>query len=205
MSAPADVADVSAIVGVKDVTSKLKFKMNFSGHKGCMLACKTPSPVALEDIVKSRCFLVGLVTRDKWQNDHGDTSHKKMTGDNWQNDHGDDSQGQEIGSSCNRCSRRLGPKSFIRTESTQKFKKNLLRGIWCRDTTKKAQKQYCKKVAKYKIKVNWKGSRLNDVEAVNSLTAIGPYMAYRVFLALFKANNFSIFCPLTTFDSSKCS
>jgi hypothetical protein len=51
-----------------------------------MLACKTPSPVALEDIAKSRCFVVGLVTGDKWQNDHGDTSHKKMTGDNLQND-----------------------------------------------------------------------------------------------------------------------
>jgi hypothetical protein len=55
----ADVADVSAIVGVKDVMSKFKFKMNFSGCKGHMLACKTPSPVALEDIAKSRCFLVG--------------------------------------------------------------------------------------------------------------------------------------------------
>ena len=77
----ADVADVSAIVGVKDVTSKLKFKMNFSGCIGHMLACKTLSPVALENIAKSRCFSVGLVTRDKWQNDHGDTSHKKMTGD----------------------------------------------------------------------------------------------------------------------------
>jgi hypothetical protein len=52
----ADVADVSAIVGVKDITSKLRFKMNFSGHKGCMLACKTPNPVAQEDIAKSRCF-----------------------------------------------------------------------------------------------------------------------------------------------------
>ena len=60
----AAVADVSAIVGVQDVTSKLKFKMNFSGRKH-MLACKTPSPVALEDIAKSRCFLVGLVTGDK--------------------------------------------------------------------------------------------------------------------------------------------
>ncbi len=30
----ADVADVSAIVGVKDITIKLKFKMNFSGHEG---------------------------------------------------------------------------------------------------------------------------------------------------------------------------
>jgi hypothetical protein len=29
----AAVADVSAIVGVQDVTSKLKFKMNFSGCK----------------------------------------------------------------------------------------------------------------------------------------------------------------------------
>ncbi len=84
----------------------MKFKMNFSGCKGHMLACKMPSPVALEDIAKSRCFLVGLVTGDKWQNDHRDTSHKKMTGDNWQNDHGDDSQSQETGSSCNRCSRR---------------------------------------------------------------------------------------------------
>ena len=35
--------------------------------------------------------------------------------------------------------------------------------------TKKAQKQYCKKVAKYKSNVNWKGSRRNDVEAVNQL------------------------------------
>jgi hypothetical protein len=61
----ADVADVSPTVGVKDVTSKLNFKMNFSGHKGCMLACKTPSLVALEEIAKSRCFLVGLATGDK--------------------------------------------------------------------------------------------------------------------------------------------
>jgi hypothetical protein len=98
----ADVADVSTIVGVKDVIIKLKFKMNFSGRKGCMLACKMPTPVALEDITNSRCFLVGLVTVDEWQNDHGDASHKKMTGDNWQNDHGDDSQGRETGSSCNR-------------------------------------------------------------------------------------------------------
>jgi hypothetical protein len=60
--------------------SKLKFKMNFSGCKGSMLACKTPNPVVLEEITKSRCFLVGLMTGDKWQNDYGDTSHK-MTGD----------------------------------------------------------------------------------------------------------------------------
>jgi hypothetical protein len=79
----ADVADVSKIVGVKDVTSKLKFKMKFTGRKGHMLACKMLSPVALEDIAKSRCFLVGMVTGNKCQNDHGDTSHNKMTGDNW--------------------------------------------------------------------------------------------------------------------------
>ncbi len=66
----AAVADVSAIVGLEDVTSKLKFKMNFSGHKGRMLACKMPSPVAPEDIAKSRCFVVGLVTGEEWQNDH---------------------------------------------------------------------------------------------------------------------------------------
>jgi hypothetical protein len=35
--------------------------------------------------------------------------------------------------------------------------------------TKKAQKQYCKKVTKYKSNVNWKGSRRNGVEAVNRL------------------------------------
>jgi hypothetical protein len=35
--------------------------------------------------------------------------------------------------------------------------------------TKKAQKQYCKEVAKYKSNVNWKGSRRNDMEAVNQL------------------------------------
>jgi hypothetical protein len=52
---------------------------------------------------------------------------------------------------------------------TQKLKKNQLRGIWCHDTTKKAQKQYCKEVAKYKCNVNWKGRRCNEVEAVNQL------------------------------------
>ncbi len=161
----ADMADVSAIVGVKDITSKLKFKMNFSGHEVHMLACKTPSPVARED----RCFLVGQMTGDNWQNDHGDASHKKMTGDNWQNDHGDNTQGQETGSSCNRCSRKLGPKAFTRTERTQKFKKNRLRGVRHRDTTKKAQKQYCKKIAKYKSNVNCKSSMHNDVEAVDQL------------------------------------
>ncbi len=62
----------------------------------------------------------------------------------------------------------MGPKAFTSTERTQKFKKNQLRGIWCRDTTKKAQKKNCKKVAKYKS-MNWKDSRRNDVEAVNQL------------------------------------
>ncbi len=136
-----DVADVSAIVGVKVVVSKLKFKINFSGCKGHLLPCKMPSPVALEDILgwmilnreniaNIRCFSVGLVTGDNWQNDHKDISHKKMTGDNWQNDHrdnshkkmtggnwqndhGDNSQCWETGSSCNRCSRRLGPKANL--------------------------------------------------------------------------------------------
>jgi hypothetical protein len=93
-----DVADVSAIVGVKGVMSKLKFKINFIGHTGHLLACKMPSPVALEDILgwmilngeditNIRCFLVGLVTGDNWQNDHGDNSHMKLTGDDWQNGH----------------------------------------------------------------------------------------------------------------------
>jgi hypothetical protein len=143
--------------------------MNFSGCKERMLAWKTPSPVALEDIAKSRCFLVGLLIGDEWQNDHGDASHNKMTGDDCQNDNGDDSQGWETGSSCNRCSRRLGPKAFTRTKRTQKFKKNQLRGIWCCDTTKKAQKQYCKKVTKYKSNMNWRDSRCNGVEAVDQL------------------------------------
>ncbi len=49
------------------------------------------------------------------------------------------------------------------------FKKNQLRGIWHCDTTKKAQKQYCKKVAKYKSNMKRKGSRHNDMEAVNQL------------------------------------
>ncbi len=98
-------------------------------------------PVALEDILGWMilsgegiadiiCFLVGLVTgdywqydhgddshkrmrRDNWQIDHGDNSHKRMTGDNWHNDHGDDSQCQETGLSCNRCSGRLGPKANL--------------------------------------------------------------------------------------------
>ncbi len=113
-----------------------------------------PSTVALEDFAQSRCFLVGLVTGDEWQNDHGDNSHKRMTGDIWQNDHGDNSQCRETGSYCDRCSGRLGPKAFTRTERTQKFKKNQLKSIWCCDTKKKAQKQYCKKVAKYKSNMN---------------------------------------------------
>jgi hypothetical protein len=136
-----DVADVSTIVGVKGIMSKLKIKINFSGRKGCLLACKMPSPVALEDIIgwiilngediaNIRCFLVGLVTGDNWQDnhgdnsckkmtgddwqyDHGDYSHKKMTGDNWQNDHGDNSQCREIGLSSDRCSRRLGPNANL--------------------------------------------------------------------------------------------
>jgi hypothetical protein len=132
-----DMADISSIVGVKGIMSKLKFKINFNGRKGHLHACKTPSPVALEDILgwmilsgediaDIRCFLVGLMTGDIWQYDHGDNSHKKMIGDNWpinhgdnshkrmtgdvwKNDHGDDSQCLETGSCCNRCSGRLGP------------------------------------------------------------------------------------------------
>jgi hypothetical protein len=57
--------------------SMLKFKINFSGPKGHLHACKMPSPVALEDILgwmiltgediaEIRCFLVGLVTGDNW-------------------------------------------------------------------------------------------------------------------------------------------
>jgi hypothetical protein len=46
-----DMADVSAIVGVKGSMSKLKFKINFSGRKGHLHACKMPSPVALDDIL----------------------------------------------------------------------------------------------------------------------------------------------------------
>jgi hypothetical protein len=43
------------------------------------------------------------------------------------------------------------------------------------------------------------------VAMVNSLTAIGPYMAHRFSWALFKLNNFLNFCSFATFDSSKCS
>jgi hypothetical protein len=50
-----------------------------------------------EDIADIRCFLVGLVTGDDWQYDHGDDSHKKMTGDNWQIDHGDNSHKRMTG------------------------------------------------------------------------------------------------------------
>jgi hypothetical protein len=50
---------------------------------------KDRHPVALEDILvgwiilsagdmaEIRCFLVGLVTGDNWQYDHGDNSHKE--------------------------------------------------------------------------------------------------------------------------------
>ncbi len=40
---------------------------------------------------------------------------------------------------------------------------------------------------------------------LNSLTAIGPYMAHRFSWALFELNIFSNLCPFATFDSSKCS
>jgi hypothetical protein len=83
-----------------------------------------------EDIANIQRFLVVLVTGDNWQNDHednchkkmtgdnlrndhGDNSHKKMTGDDLQNVHGDNSQYWESGSSCNRCSKRLGPKANL--------------------------------------------------------------------------------------------
>jgi hypothetical protein len=83
-----------------------------------------------EDMEDIRCSLVGLVSGDNWQYDHGDNSHKKMTGDdwqidhgdkshkrmtedNWQNDHGDDSQCWDTGSSWDRCSGRLGPKANL--------------------------------------------------------------------------------------------
>ena len=40
---------------------------------------------------------------------------------------------------------------------------------------------------------------------VNRITATGAYMLHRFLRASFKLNNFSIFCPFATFDSSKCS
>ena len=36
--------------------------------------------------------------------------------------------------------------------------------------TKEAQRQYCKKVAKYKRNRNWQSSRRNEVEAVNQIS-----------------------------------
>ncbi len=83
-----------------------------------------------EDIADIRCFLVGLVTGDNWQYDHGEDSQKKMTGDDWQidhgnnshkrmtgdncqNDHGDNTQCLESGSSSNRCYGRLGPNANL--------------------------------------------------------------------------------------------
>jgi hypothetical protein len=50
-----------------------------------------------EDIADIKCFLVGLVTGDNWQYDHGDNNHKKMTGDNWQIDHGENSHKRMTG------------------------------------------------------------------------------------------------------------
>jgi hypothetical protein len=40
---------------------------------------------------------------------------------------------------------------------------------------------------------------------LNRITATGAYMCHRFSWASFKLNNFSIFCPFATFDSSKCS
>jgi hypothetical protein len=58
-----------------------------------MMFIKDGHPVALEEILgwmilsgedfaESRCFIVGPVTGYNWQYDHGDDSHKRMTGDN---------------------------------------------------------------------------------------------------------------------------
>jgi hypothetical protein len=40
---------------------------------------------------------------------------------------------------------------------------------------------------------------------VSRLTATGAYMHHRFSRALLELNNFLNFCPLATFDSSKCS
>jgi hypothetical protein len=133
------------------------------------------------------------MTGDNWQIDHGDIGHKRMTGDNWQNNHGDGSQCRDTGSSCYRCSGRLGTKSNLlnyeavdgghhevclllkenimrnKQEITKEFKQQAGTGIWHCDMPKDAQKQQHKKVAKNKCIRNWKGSRHNDVEAVNQL------------------------------------
>jgi hypothetical protein len=101
-----DVADIGTIVGVKEAMSKLKFKVNFSGRVRHLLACKMPSPVALEEIAKIRDDWQNdneddshkKMTRDNsWQIDHEDKSHKKMTGDNWQNYHGNNSHKKMTG------------------------------------------------------------------------------------------------------------
>jgi hypothetical protein len=54
-------------------------------------------------------------------------------------------------------------------ERTKEFKQQAGPGIWHCDTPRKAQKQYYKKVAKYKSNANWQGSRQNDVEAVDQV------------------------------------
>ncbi len=96
-------------------------------HKGLinkMMFITDGYPVALEDILgwmifsgeaiaDIRCFLVGLVTGENRQYDHGDNSHKRMVGDNWQNNHGDNSQCRETGLRCDRCCGRLGPKANL--------------------------------------------------------------------------------------------
>ncbi len=146
-----------------------------------------------EDIADIRCFLVGLVTGDNWQYDHGDNSHNRMTGDNWQNDHGDNSQCRGTGSCCDRCSGRLGLKANLllyevvqgggheerllpqenimrnKQERTKEFNQQAGTGIWHRGTPKNVQKQQHKKVARNKCNRNWQGSRHNDVEAVNQV------------------------------------
>jgi hypothetical protein len=125
-----------------------------------------------EDITDIGCFLVGLVTGDNGQYDHGDNSHKRMTGDNWQNDHGDNSQSRETGLSCNRCSGRLEPKANLliyevvqggrceeclllqenimrnKQERTKEFKQQARTSIWHCDMPKYGQKQQHKKVAR---------------------------------------------------------
>jgi hypothetical protein len=55
------------------------------------------------------------------------------------------------------------------------------------------------------IEQKFSDGTLIAVKLFNSLTAIGPYMAHSFSWALFKVNNFLNFCPLTSFDSSKCS
>ncbi len=103
--------------------------------------------------------------------------------------------------SCKLCKKHGGAHTTHATKDCRKYKKDGTVKAKFRTVTKAGKKPNPAKQLFAQL-----SKKLDKLEkTLNSLTAIGPYMAHRFFWASFKVNNFSNFCLLTTFDSSKCS